>query len=808
MEFDLLWTHDIITLYSAGEMVIIVSNLGSLFNLKKYRFPGIHARFFLAITVLMFIAILSVGLLSYRISYSALMDQISNEKIKTLSQTRNTADVTLKEIEKAFIAESINPQLLSYMENPFDDEYKLLRHMIRDLVKIMNSNNYIFSVYIYLPEHDMIVTTEDGLWKTGDFYDLSWLEHVGKTGSGSWSTTRDITTYAGERLGVITFVTSIPFDEHINTNQRLLVVNVYEKELLKLLEAQDSSDLAISFIIDAEGKVVAHKDKSLLGQVSNYKDTVINNILSIKSGSFRFRSPEGRYLASHVKSDYTRWNYVSLIPEKHIIRPIQNLRTINMVIALLCMFFGLIAAYIISSRIYKPISRTILSAKRHILETGTLIKDTDEKDEMKFINATIEQIADKNKNLNKVVQKNEAVLREGLMLDLLLSATIDELQLASKLKQLNMSFPHKNLYVLVFLIDKYNTFFKECSDKDRSVYTFAVRNVAEEILGRCSRSIMVQTDKDKFAAILNTDEGEEVVIKAANEIRESIREILKFSLTVGISESYNSINETSYSYNEALEFARSRISLGGDRVISRKDIEPGINQVFLISASREEQIFNNIKQGNIDEAVRNIEKVIQQIRKEPGYPPEEIHQFFYSILGFSIKAVNENGWSVSDIFGDNCNLYRDLVENDTANDIKDWISGILSRMSNFITEKKESKNFSLIDSILNYLNTNYNKDISLNAMADYVSLSTPYLSRLFKNETGENFLEYLTRLRIEKSKELLLDSDHNITTIAEKVNFGNAQNYIRIFKKYEGMTPGQYREANIKKNLNSQNGVE
>jgi YesN/AraC family two-component response regulator len=125
-------------------------------------------------------------------------------------------------------------------------------------------------------------------------------------------------------------------------------------------------------------------------------------------------------------------------------------------------------------------------------------------------------------------------------------------------------------------------------------------------------------------------------------------------------------------------------------------------------------------------------------------------------------------------------------------------------MSQFIAKKKASKNTTLIEAVLKYLNLNYDKDISLNSMADYISLSAPYLSKLFKDEIGENFLEYLTKMKIAKSKELLRQSEFKIAMIAEKVNLGNAQNFIRIFKKYEGLTPGQYRKEYIKESLNSE----
>lgn len=771
---------------------------------NKHRFSGIYVKFFMANAILTFIAILIVGFLSYSISYSALTGQISSEKVNTLTQARNTADVTLKEIEKTFIAESINTQLLKFTEDPSAEEYELLKQTVKKLVSIKNSNKLIFSIYICLPGHNLVVTTEDGFWKMEEFYDLAWRDSMAGESGGNWTTTRNIRTFAGEHLGVASYITPIPFDEHADGRSNLLVVNIKEKELLKLVQDHGTPSSGLSCITDAAGRVVAHTDKELLGKTLPYAGHVVSQILNGKSGSVNIQHSQENYVASHVRSEYNKWNYIRVTPEKQIIKPILYLRLMSVIFAVACIILGLVAAYFVSARIYRPISETVSSTRKYMAEIESLPGDKDGGDEMGFLNAAIKHIVEKNHKLSKTVQKTETLLKEGFILDLLMSSAIDEIQLENKLRQLHIDFPHPDFFILVIAIDKFNGFVRDYCEKDRALYAFGIKNIAEEIVNGNSYGIVVQTDRDKFAIVLNCREEQISAGSVADAVRENIRSIFRFTVTVGVSTRFSTPNEIGYMYNEALEFAKSRILLGGDRTIGRAEVPLRRDHEQPVSSSREEALFNHIKQGNIGEAMKQIEKTVNALRKEPGYPPEQIHQFFYSVLYTSIKAVNDNGWTLSDIFGNGCNLYRDLVENDTIMDMQQWMGEILTKMSHFIVERKESRNFTLIEAILKYMHANYHKDISLNFMADYVSLSTPYLSKLFKSETGENFLEYLTRLRIEKSKELLLDPDHKITSIAEKVNFGNAQNYIRIFKKYEGMTPGQYREMYIKEKLNNQ----
>ena len=107
------------------------------------------------------------------------------------------------------------------------------------------------------------------------------------------------------------------------------------------------------------------------------------------------------------------------------------------------------------------------------------------------------------------------------------------------------------------------------------------------------------------------------------------------------------------------------------------------------------------------------------------------------------------------------------------------------------TERSEST----AEAAKRYIEDNYVKDISLDDVAGYVEVSPYYLSRLFKEETGETFMEYLTSLRMKKAMELMKDPDNSIKDICAEVGYSDPNYFSRIFKKSEGVTPTEYRES-------------
>ncbi|BCS80095.1 response regulator [Anaerocellum diazotrophicum] len=100
-----------------------------------------------------------------------------------------------------------------------------------------------------------------------------------------------------------------------------------------------------------------------------------------------------------------------------------------------------------------------------------------------------------------------------------------------------------------------------------------------------------------------------------------------------------------------------------------------------------------------------------------------------------------------------------------------------------------------IDKAIDYINKNYNKDINMALVANYVSLNYYYFSTIFKEKTGMSFLDYLNKIRIEKAKELLVKTNLKIWEIAEKVGYKNPKHFARIFKDITGITPNEYRDA-------------
>lgn len=115
-----------------------------------------------------------------------------------------------------------------------------------------------------------------------------------------------------------------------------------------------------------------------------------------------------------------------------------------------------------------------------------------------------------------------------------------------------------------------------------------------------------------------------------------------------------------------------------------------------------------------------------------------------------------------------------------------------------ISKDKQSKTESLIEQAKKYIQENYSKEISMELVAEMINLSPYYFSKIFKKIEGTTFIDYLTFVRIEKSKELLLDHNLSLKEICFQVGYNDPNYFSRVFKKVTELSPSEYRNQLVK----------
>lgn len=159
-----------------------------------------------------------------------------------------------------------------------------------------------------------------------------------------------------------------------------------------------------------------------------------------------------------------------------------------------------------------------------------------------------------------------------------------------------------------------------------------------------------------------------------------------------------------------------------------------------------------------------------------------------------VRAAVDGGANTDHILFCNEEFYRKLWMQTSFEGVCNWCANALDELIQAVKQNSNIKRIDIIHKAIQYIQSNYSQKITLVNVAQSVFLSPAYFSKIFKEEMGCSFREYLNSYRIEKSMVMLVNENIKASTIAYAVGFDDQSYFTKVFKKIVGITPNQYRE--------------
>lgn len=181
--------------------------------------------------------------------------------------------------------------------------------------------------------------------------------------------------------------------------------------------------------------------------------------------------------------------------------------------------------------------------------------------------------------------------------------------------------------------------------------------------------------------------------------------------------------------------------------------------------------------------------------------------FFHSNGDYSIISVRakellvllsrsaiEGGADIDQIFMLNDSYLLEIENCRNIEQLSFWLTGVINRFVSYVFDLGAVKHTDIIHKITAYINNNYMRKISLDEIAAHVYLSKSYVSKIFKNEMKIGIASFINKVRIEKSKHLILDNSLTLADVANLAGFEDQSYFTKQFKAIVGISPGKYRE--------------
>lgn len=279
-------------------------------------------------------------------------------------------------------------------------------------------------------------------------------------------------------------------------------------------------------------------------------------------------------------------------------------------------------------------------------------------------------------------------------------------------------------------------------------------------------------------------------------VQEEIKKLytnLSFNISAGIRGGVSSITSDrtllQASYNEALSNL-NKVDLNGGLIFSGTD-----NAQTIIQNNKSEfknQIIAKIQNGDSNGVKTFLELYTSELISSKT-PLDKIKNSFFDLI---VTAKNTTKNIVKDFYSESVdNAFSILSSENNISILKDFSQKIFLECTNAINNSKIQENHPSIKKVCDYVDSHLNEDISLEQMADYINVSSFYLSKLFKEEKGVTFITFISDKRLEKARQLLEETDFSIKEITAEVGYNDQNYFSRIFKSKYGLSPKEYRKA-------------
>ena len=358
-----------------------------------------------------------------------------------------------------------------------------------------------------------------------------------------------------------------------------------------------------------------------------------------------------------------------------------------------------------------------------------------------------------------------------------------------------IAFEHKNFAVLLMNVEDGSRFKKDNSEKERNYVRLILSNISEELAETLGYGCMVEMDNDTQCLILNFPELEQprlAVAELAQRIKTEIERNFSILLTLSVGNIHKGYASIHSSYLEAVRALEYRMFQGSSSIIYADELSRTSSN-YSYPTDTENYLINHVRSGSYAQAERLLNDLFAENfkRRRLSFPVGRC--LFFDIISTAIKLLDTIDVNIEEVFGDFAPT-EELLRCSTINQAQTVLLFIFRRLCDYVNDNKKSHNDELKKDILAYIARNYtNENLSQTMIAEHFDISPNYLSNFFHEQTGVKMSTYIASIRLEKAKELLRGTEKNMTQIALAVGLGSDLSLIRIFKKMEGLTPGQYR---------------
>ncbi|MBW4082643.1 AraC family transcriptional regulator [Paenibacillus sp. S150] len=761
----------------------------------RYRKKKVHrGRYFRrSLTLVLFIACIP-GIVTGVVLYGWLTG--------SMERTLRQADQEQLEHRAALVAEQLDDLELSFSKWAFDPvfdsrlksldfvyKYKQVHELYKTLLIIQDSNVLIDEVELYLQQPEPLTLTP---YRYDFLRDPSQRVTFGQLVEEQRMTywTRSADGKSMMEVIQLTGDNGLPFGA--------LTMTLDTRQLGNLLQSLSPYPSSASFLLGAEGEwIVPPASGGEDGLYAAMRSRVLDADAEHASLLMSYGGKEYSVKYGTVRRLGTDWTYVSSVPLSDIAAPMLSASKIIVAVNAAGLLLALLLSWFGSLHLYRPVGRFLHTFKGERPAAAGGGQDEFGQIEQQWLGLKQER-----EMLLGNLEQQLPVVRKSFVLQLAQGhlAGMAEQELRERFARLSWEVGDCRFAAVFAQLSPYGMPSQEGADEHRDLLVFAAGDVLKDILeeGELQGEIIHFHDQSMGLLLALSgnrqdeaaESGRELMILGERWVKE-VQARLGIRLTAAVSECTESAAAIPYLFRKIRYSLRHSLLASDQAVIDAGQagyaaaVEETHYPVFL-----EQEIVAAIRSADAEAAMELLQRFMEEVQR--GGSEQRLKQALLQLLASIQHAMTQLGGDPVLLF--EVEVFDELLHLNSSDDVLLWFRHRIVKLCiEGYTGKEEEQLKLAVHSMKEHADQQYAEAMSLEALADLYGIHSYTLSRAFKQMIGQNFVDYLTEVRLRRAKQLIEETDGKINEIAEQVGY-QASYFNRIFKKSEGITPSRYRD--------------
>lgn len=402
--------------------------------------------------------------------------------------------------------------------------------------------------------------------------------------------------------------------------------------------------------------------------------------------------------------------------------------------------------------------------------------------------------------LNKLKKNYESkipILAEKLLYDIIFTPNYENNEATTELSEYGIELDE---YIVMALDIDEDSINDDRKLYEKRLYQFGIINTFEDIIKDEFKIINVPVNSNLVMLIVlikGQEDMGEIYMRLYNyslNLQELVKNCFNFTVTIALSTIGKGSEALGSKARESMEALEYKFYMGKDAVILYEDLRSIYKTTDLTELEKyTEPLLQSIKLGDKNNSNKLISEILNTIN-EKSMDKDGVKNFYWNIINSiymipSQLKLHEDTGCYKNIM----DLFLSINQCESVNELSESLKEISERVIEAVNSFNKKKMNQTLKKALDYINMNYSSPITLNEVAENIYVSIYYLSRMFTKELGKSFNDYLNEVRVEKAKEYLKEGSYKAYEIAELVGIKDAHYFSKIFKKYTGTTPSEYK---------------